>query len=350
MKIRTLLVDSSYLLERSYHGAKDVYTNSFGHCGGLYSFLTTVRKLIKDHKINKVVLVWDGENSGVDRHKLDPAYKANRKNKTWYEKIEMTEYEINREEEKRRSILKQKKRIQAYGQELFLRHIEVDGIEGDDLIAAYCVAYDKKEEIYIYTNDRDFGQLLDLNITILFADIELPVNKTNYFFKFGHHYSNAIIMKIIGGDVSDNIKGIKGIKEDILIKYFPDMKYKHMTVREICQKADNINKERAINKQKPLKIFENLLGNIDRLILNHKLVNLRKPFLNKDAEEALLELEAPLDPKDRGVNNLHKMMMEDEFLTIYNGTFPNYVEPFYTVISNEQDLLKEYYKNNRGNL
>jgi 5'-3' exonuclease len=345
MKIRTLLVDSSYLLERSFNGAKDVFTSSYGHIGGLYSFLTTVRKLIKEHKINKVVLVWDGENSGIDRYRLDPAYKANRKNKSWHQKIEMTDTEIRREKEKKQSILKQKKRLQNYAEELFLRQIEIDDIEGDDLIAAYCMAYENKEEIYIYTNDRDFGQLLDLNITILFANIELPVNKTNYFFKFGHHYSNAIIMKIIGGDVTDNIKGIKGIKEDMLLKHFPEMKYKHFTVREICRKADEINKERIANNQKPLKIFESLLGNIDRLILNHKLVNLKKPFLNKQAREELEQLKLPLNPKGRGINSLHKMMMEDEFLTVYNGTLPNYVEPFYTIITTEQDMYKEYVKN-----
>ena len=58
MKIRTLLVDSSYLLQRSFHGARDTYTVKFGHIGGLYQFLTTVRKLIKTHKINIVVLLF----------------------------------------------------------------------------------------------------------------------------------------------------------------------------------------------------------------------------------------------------------------------------------------------------
>ncbi|MDX1285967.1 MAG: hypothetical protein R3182_13185, partial [Draconibacterium sp.] len=130
MKIRTLLVDSSYLLKRSFHGAKDTHTNKFGHIGGLYSFMTTIRKLIKQYKINKVVLVWDGENGGIYRHQIDTAYKANRKDKSWHEKIQLSEAEIRREQEKEESILKQRKRIQAYAEELFLRQIEVDEIEG----------------------------------------------------------------------------------------------------------------------------------------------------------------------------------------------------------------------------
>ena len=341
MKIRTLLVDGSYLLERSFHGAKDVYNSKGMHLGGLYGFMIMVRKLIKKHMINKAIIFFDGQNSGIARHQMDSEYKSNRKSKSWYNKIELSEAEIKREEEKKKSILSQKCRISEYCEELFLRQLEIDTIESDDLISAYCMQYENKEELYLFTNDRDFAQLLDLNITILFANIELPINKTNYFFKFGYHYTNALIMKVISGDVSDNIKGIKGIKENILIKYFPDIKYKRITVKEICRRADEINKERLANKQKPLKIFENLLGNIDRLILNYKLINLREPFLNKEAKDALYELEAPLDPKDRGVNNLYKMMIEDEFLTIYKGTFPNYIEPFYTVITNEQKLFNE---------
>jgi 5'-3' exonuclease len=350
MKIRTLLVDSSYLLKRSFNGAKDVHTSKFGHIGGLYSFLTTVRKLIKAHKINKVVLVWDGQNGGVARHQIDAAYKSNRKNKSWHQKIELSEAEFKREEEKEESILIQRQRIKSYAEELFLRQIEVDDIEADDIIAAYCMQYESKEEIYIYTNDRDFSQLLDLNITILFANIDMPITKANYSLQFGHHYTNALIIKIITGDKGDNVPGIKGIGEDTLIKYFPDMRYKKFTVREICHEADRINKERIANGEKPLKVFENLLANVDRLIMNHKLVNLRQPFLNTQAREELLQLEAPLDPTNRGSKNLIDMMKDDEFLTIYTGTFPNYAEPFYVVIEHEKELLKEYNKNNKTKL
>ena len=350
MKIRTLLLDSSYLLKRSFHGARDTHTNSFGHIGGLYSFLTTLRKLIKEYKVNKVVLVWDGENGGILRHQIDSEYKGNRKDKSWNELIEMSEAEIKKEIEKEESILKQRKRIQAYAEELFLRQIEVNEIEGDDLIAAYCIKYNEKEDIYLYTNDRDFAQLLDLDITIIFSNIDTPITKSNFFHYFNYHYSNALTIKIICGDASDNIKGIKGVKEKTLLKYFPELLYKKLTVREICKKADELNKQRIKEKKKPLKALENILNGIDRLKINHKLINLRKPFLNEQAVEELEQLDMPLSPDDRGSKNLHKMMMEDEFLTVYNSTFVNYVEPFYSVIMNEKQLLQEYNKNNKGKL
>ncbi|MFW6246738.1 MAG: hypothetical protein ACOC22_00985 [bacterium] len=345
MKNRTLLIDSSYLLKKSFHGAKDSYTNKFGHIGGLYSFLTTTRKLIKDFRINKVILVWDGEGSGVMRHKIDNDYKANRKNKEWYCRIELSEAEIKREIGKEESILKQRKRIQAYAEELFLRQIEINEIEADDIIAEYCIKYNNKEEIYIYTNDRDFSQLLDLNITIIFSNLEDPITKNNFFYLFNYHYSNSLTMKIICGDVSDNIKGISGIGEKTLLKHFPELRFKTLTVRDICKTADTINKKRITEGKKPIKSLDNILNNIERLKKNHKLINLKEPFLNEQAIDELEQLYMPLSPEGRGSKNLYKLMKEDEFLSIYGSTFVNYVEPFYSVIMNEMKQYKNYMKN-----
>ena len=352
MKTRTLLVDSSYLLKRSFHGAKDTTTSAYGHIGGLYSFLTTVRKLIKDHMINKVVLVWDGEGGGIQRYRIDHAYKANRVSKKWHQRIEMTAAEIRREEAKDQSILKQRERIKEYAEELFLRQIQVDDVEADDLIAAYCLQHNNKEEILLYSNDRDFAQLLDLNITIIFPNIDQPVTRTNYMMHFNHHYSNALILKIICGDSADNIHGIEGMGEKTLLDHIPELKFKTLTVREVCKRADEINQERVLNKKKPLKVLEKLISpeGVQRLKTNYKLTNLREPMLNEQAEEELLQLEVPLLDDDRGSKNLLKMMNEDEFLSVYGSTFPQYVEPFYTVIMNEKQLLTEYLKNNRKSL
>ena len=50
--------------------------------------------------INKVILVWDGEGGGIQRYHIDNKYKANRKNKEWYKKIELSERELKKEKEK----------------------------------------------------------------------------------------------------------------------------------------------------------------------------------------------------------------------------------------------------------
>jgi hypothetical protein len=156
--------------------------------------------------------------------------------------------------------------------------------------------------------------------------------------------------------VSDNIKGIEGIKETTLLKHFPELKYKHLTVREICKKADEINQQRIAEKKKPLKVFENLLSSIERLKMNFELTNLRQPMLTETAIEELGQLDMPLSIFDENGKNergkkLYKMMVEeDDFLSAYGGTFTNYVEPFYTVVTNERQLLKEYVKKNSSTL
>jgi len=349
MKTRTLLIDSQNLLKRSFHGARDVETTKYGHIGGLYSFLTTTRKMIKEHMINKVVLAWDGEGGGITRHRIDDAYKANRKTKEWHKKIEMNAAELRREKAKDESILKQRQRIKAYAEELWIRQIEVDDTEADDLIAAYCLEHHDDEEIFIYSNDRDFAQLLDLNITIIFPNLNQPVTRTNYMMHFNHHYTNALPMKIICGDVSDNIAGVGGLKETGLIKLFPELKFKTLSVREICRRADEMQKERVAKKLKPLKSLENILcpEGIQRMKTNFELVNLREPMLNDEAREELAQLEIPLSDEDRTSQNLLKLMMDDDFLSVYGSTFPQYVEPFYTVIMYEKQLLREYRKNNK---
>lgn len=345
MSNRTLLVDSDYLFKRSFNGAKDVHTNKFGHIGGLYSTLTTIRMLIKQHKINKVILFWDGEGGGKFRHNIDPAYKANRKNKEWSKKIELTEAEIKREQEKDVSILKQKKRINAYAEELFLRQICVDDVEADDLIAQYCYDHHLTEDLIIFTNDRDYLQLLNLNLTIIFGNIEQPITKSNFFFHFNYHHSNALLMKVICGDTADNIVGVGGVKDDGLIKLFPDLKFKTLMVRDICKMADDINKDRVAHKKKPLIALENIVNNVPRLIMNYEMINLAKPFLTEAAIEELEQLEMPLAPEGRGSKNLYKYMIEDEFLSIYGSSFTSYVEPFYTVIMHEKQIYDNYMKN-----
>jgi len=351
MKTRTLLIDSNFLIKRSQFGVKNMFTSTFGEINILYGFMIKTRELIKTFKSNRTIFFFDGQNGGLARHKLLNDYKSTRKNKSWYDKIELSEAEILREQEKEFSLLKNKVRIQAYAEDLFIRQIEVDTVESDDLIAAYCLKHHETEDITIYTNDRDYSMLLDTcNITIKFDNISEPITKSNYYFHFGITYKNALTVKIICGDVSDNIKGIEGIQVDTLLKFFPDIEFKYMSVREICIKAKEINEERIKKKLKPLKCLENLLNNKERLILNHKLMNLHEPFLNDEAIEALEQLDCPLSDENRGSKNLYKMMVEDEFLSVYNGNFVNYVEPFYTVIAYEQQLLKEYYKAVKNNI
>jgi len=55
----TLLVDGDSLLKTAYHGAKDLY-NKGNHIGGIFQFLTMLRKVINENRFDKVFIFWDG--------------------------------------------------------------------------------------------------------------------------------------------------------------------------------------------------------------------------------------------------------------------------------------------------
>ena len=65
-KTQTLVVDGNALMKRSYSGAKNMYYKE-KHIGGIFQFYSTLRKMVVEHKIDKVVVMWDGERGGYLR-------------------------------------------------------------------------------------------------------------------------------------------------------------------------------------------------------------------------------------------------------------------------------------------
>ena len=166
MKNKTLCVDAQGLLKLSFHGNQSTYTK-FGYIGAVVTFFTIIRKVIREQHINKVILFWDGENSGRLRYDIYPEYKSNRTSKNWYGSIVLSDKDVEREENSDKSIFKQRERIKQYGEELFFRQVEDSVTEADDCIAYYCNnLIEKDEEVVIYTNDRDFCQLISDNVSI----------------------------------------------------------------------------------------------------------------------------------------------------------------------------------------
>jgi DNA polymerase-1 len=344
---KTLIIDGNYLLKRSYHGAKHTFNSKGQNIGGLYQFMTMMRKLIKEHGINKCIVFFDGENGGKLRYDIYRGYKGNRDNKSWYDKIELNDKQIQKEEE-RKTLLWQKIRIQNYLENLFIRQLEVEYMESDDLIAYYCKTMCEKERIMIYTNDRDMCQLLGYkNVSIYMANLNMFINKDNYFLNFKHDVQNAKLIKVICGDTSDNIKGIDGCGEDTLLKYFPELKKEKIELQHIIDKSKELNEERVKNKQKPLKVLENIVqgkfntitdGGMDQYELNEKIINLLEPFLTKSAiSQCDAIANQPLDITGRTSKNLLAMMIEDDFLMNYpNADFNAYVNPFIELIVKEK--------------
>ena len=326
--IKTLLVDGNNLFKIGFHGAKDVFNNG-DHVGGVFHFVNILRKFLEEHNHDKVVVFWDGESNSSIRKSIYPQYKENRRES-------MNEYKYE-------SYLYQRSRVKQYLEEIFVRQIEVEDNEADDLIAHYC-KISKDEQIIIFSADKDLTQLISENVTIY-----SPITKQ--YFKNGDmisinkvdipHY-NVLVTKVFTGDKSDNIDGIQGLGEKTLVKLFPQLQEKPCTIEEILDYARNIPQD------KPSKTLTNLLtGKTKSTILgeefyttNKKIVDLTNPLITADGKELVEQiLTDTIDPTDRGYKNLMRMMMEDglfKYLPKDNDAWVNFLKPFMKLTRKEK--------------
>lgn len=326
--IKTLLVDGNNLFKIGFHGAKDVFNNG-DHVGGVFHFVNILRKFLEEHNHDKVVVFWDGESNSSIRKSIYPQYKENRRES-------MNEYKYD-------SYLYQRSRVKQYLEEIFVRQIEVEDNEADDLIAHYC-KISEDEQIIIFSADKDLTQLISDRVTIY-----SPITKQ--YFKNGDmisinkvdipHY-NVLVTKVFTGDKSDNIDGIQGLGEKTLVKMFPQLQEKPCTIEEILDNARNIP------QTKPSKTLTNLLtGKTKSTILgeefyttNKKIVDLTNPLITENGKELVEQiLTDTIDPTDRGYKNLMRMMMEDglfKYLPKNDEAWVNFLKPFMKLTRKEK--------------
>ena len=323
----TILVDGDSVLKRAFAGAKHVYYRG-QHIGGLYQFYTILRRCLIDFKPSKVVIFWDGKNSGIRRKEIYPTYKINRK-KSFNEDYE-----------------RQKIRVKNYAEDLFIRQYEDENAEADDAIAYYTHINKDREKIIVMSSDYDMCQLLDDNVNIFLHNKRFVLTVDNYSEMFDYHHSNAVIMKLISGCSSDDINGIASVKEKTLMKFFPDLKVREMSVGEILIEAKKLREERG----KPLKSLDNIINGttkegtlgMDFYSRNESLVTLDGRLLSEESKEYISDIsDLPIDPEGRTKKNVLKMMLEDGFIEMIPGNedgYITYLKPFMNLIKSEKKV------------
>ena len=333
---KTLLVDGNNLLKIGFHGVKEFYYKG-KHVGGVWHFLNTLRKFLEEHNYNKVVVFWDSKTSSSQRRLIYPKYKLNRKS--------------SETESKEESFAEQKQRIKQYLEEMFVRQIETEQAEADDLIAYYCqISLD--EEKTIFSSDRDLTQLISEKVSIYspskkkyykhgdkikLTDIEIP------------HY-NVKTVKILTGDSSDNIDGIFYLGEKTLVKLFTEILEELVEIPYILGRSTNLLKEEkgnvALQNLLSGKTKEGIFGD-EFYVINTKLVDLENPLLSdEDKELVKLYYSESMDPDGRGHRNLIRMMMEDglfQFLPKNDEAWVYFLKPFLKLTRKE----KTKFRNNK---
>jgi len=331
--INTLLVDGNALFKFGFFGAKSEFNHIGEHIGGIYQFLTILRKLLNENLYHRVYVFWDGNLSGKLRWEIYEDYKSGRGK----------DY-INGTHPVDESELKQRLMVWNYLEELCIRQIKDDVVESDDFIAYCCLTKNDNENITICTTDRDMCQLIGDGVRIYFCDLRNYVDKDNYFDYFTHHYVNAGLIKSIIGDNSDSIKGVKGVKETTLISLFPELKERKLTLDEIIKKAEELQNERIVAKKPPLKTLNNIINGVtdgiqgDKLYeINTKLVNLKNPLMTETSINNLnFLIDGQFDTSDRGIKNvMQKMKIDGLDRTIGSNRNLDYLLPFKQLMERE---------------
>jgi len=286
---RVLLIDGLNLFFRNFAMLK--FINEEGiHVGGLGGFLRSLGFLINHINPTSVYVVFDGVGSTVNRRNLLPEYKENR-NISRITNWDMFDSLEDENEAKVNQIV----RLIHYLKCLPVKTISIDKLEADDIIAYLSkkLSTDYDSKVFIVSSDKDFIQLINDKIVVY-----RPVEKEYYTQstvkeRFGIPASNFTIYKTLLGDASDKVKGIKGLGDKGILKKFPELAERTLTLDDIF----NICK----HKMKEHIVYSRILFEEANLRRNYKVMDLHNPmvsekeidYLNQEIENHVPKLESP---------------------------------------------------------
>ena len=115
-------------------------------------------------------------------------------------------------------MLLQLQRGVEYLENLPLTLLSIDNIEADDTIAYITEQVLPKNKIVIMSTDKDFLQLVDERVSVWSPTKKKIYTPKEVYDDFGVNSKNLILARIIDGDKSDNITGIKGYGMKTILK------------------------------------------------------------------------------------------------------------------------------------
>ena len=329
-----LLVDGDNLLTIGFYGVKNMFYRG-QHIGGIYHFLNTLRRTFELYHLDKIVVFWDGFEGSQNRKKIYVHYKENRRQRLRTEE-ELSLYTYQRE------------RVKQYLEELFVRQGEYEFCETDDSIAYYTQNSPNEKKI-IYSSDGDLTQLVSDN-TEIYNPSHHKLYKQNDTIVYDHEeilIENVKLVKMMCGDSSDNIAGIKGMGVKKFISLFPEIRTEKISIQQVKERSDLL-----FEQDKHNNLIANLLTGVTKygvfgeefFDVNNRIVSLDEPFLTDEAiENITLLINEPLDPEGRSYKNTMRMMMEDGLFNVLpksDDAWTKFLNPFLRLTRKEKNNKK----------
>ena len=235
------------------------------HIGGVVGFLRSVRYTCDILKPSRCIIVFDGKGGSTKRRKLYPEYKANRKVKKRFNRNIKWGSAPQDEEE---SMKQQMGRLINYLEYLPLTLISIDGIEADDTMAYISQQLLPKSDIMLMSTDKDFLQLVDDRVKVWSPTKKKLYTKDVIQEEFGIPSRNILTYRILDGDKSDNIGGVRGAGLKTIIKHIPQItENEDFTAKDLL---DFVNKSDS-----KIKVLENIKKSSNLLKRNYLLMQLQ---------------------------------------------------------------------------
>ena len=293
---RVLIVDGLNLYLRAF-AVNGALNDNGVPVGGLTGFLRSLAYAIREVNPTRVIVVYDGQGGSQRRRKIHPEYKANRKPG---KRITRWDAFKNASEEKNAMKI-QFSRLIEYLDFLPINVISIDRIEADDTIA-YIAHTLLDEDVTILSADQDFLQLVDERITVWSPTKKKFYTPRMVMDDYGVPAHNFLMYKVLMGDKSDNIEGVKGLGPKKLPKIVPDL------LTQTTLDLDFIL-EHAGKGEEPM--HKKIVESATQLQINEELMDLKNPPISGELKLQIARLiEAPINLLSR--NDFIMMYSDDQ--------------------------------------
>ena len=312
MNKKIIIIDGNSLIHRAYHGMRPLTTKEGEYTHGVYGFLRMLELLIKEEQPDGLGVAFDVGKTF--RHDMFEDYKAGRKSTP---------------DDLRSQFPLLKEALNNLG----IPVLEAEGYEADDILGTVSrLGGENKDQIILVTGDKDAFQLIDQYTTLYLTRKGLSqiekLDEKALLESYGFTPKQAVDIKGLQGDPSDNIKGVLGIGSKTalnLVTKYGDLEGIYENIEELKGKV----KENLIKYQESA-FFSRELGKIHDQVpidYNHLEYSIDK-YGNKDKLQELF--------KRLEIKNVFK-----EYLTEEQGrkeTDSSFIEP--VLAQDQEDFIK----------
>lgn len=237
---KLILIDGHSIIYRMWHVIKPLYTHDNIQVNAAFGFIRYVINILENEKPDFMCVVFDHKEKSF-RHKENEGYKAQRPSmpKEFHDQVPIVQEWLNKSN---------------------IKNIQFPGWEADDVVGTISKkATNHHINTYIVSSDQDLFQLISPTISILAPQsgggikyVNIDVLRSEYDVD---HPQDVIYYKALSGDVSDNIKGIKGMGKKTALKLIK----KHGRNLEVILNDETLNdKLKSEIKENYDMIFNNL--------------------------------------------------------------------------------------------